>query len=157
MAVEVANLVFAERAAFGHDFEKLFERFGEVVEVVNAGLEQGAEKMFGQQACVFREEAKDDAIEKACDAEVFALREIHFRAGPGVGQFLGFTLLQGPGDIGNGLGQVFGNLRRGALRLEEVGVFKQIAEQPKVIRAVNLVVGKFVSLLDRPLKFVLTT
>ena len=42
----------------------------------------------------------------------------------------------------------FGDLRRGALRLEKIGIFKQGAEQAQIFRAVNLVVGELVGLLD---------
>src|SRR2546425_4057816 len=90
MAVEMADFVFAEWAPFGHDFEKLFECFGKVMKIVHAGLEHLAEKLPWQQAGVFGEETEHDAIQEAGDAEVFALRETHFRAGLRISQLDGF-------------------------------------------------------------------
>ena len=43
----------------------------------------------------------------------------------------------------------FGDFRRGALRLEKTGVFKQRAEHAPVFRLVDLVVGEFVRFLNR--------
>ena len=40
-------------------------------------------------------------------------------------------------DFGNRLGQGFGDLRRGALRLEEIGIFKQGAEQAQIFRSIS--------------------
>ncbi|HEU0010821.1 MAG TPA: hypothetical protein VFT34_13470 [Verrucomicrobiae bacterium] len=124
MSVEVADFVLPERAAARHDFEQLFHRLGEMVEIVEAGLEQFAEQLFGQQSCVLSEEAKDDAVEKAGDAEVFPLRDVHFGARPGVGQLAAFPLLQRLGDFGDCLGESFGYLRGRALWLEKVRLCK---------------------------------
>ena len=69
--------------------------------------------------------------------------------GPGVGQFHALAALQRHGDFGDLRGKVFGDLRGGALRFEKFGVVKQRAENAEIFRAVNLVVGEFVSLLNR--------
>ncbi|MGA2177761.1 MAG: hypothetical protein ABSH38_22525 [Verrucomicrobiota bacterium] len=94
MPVEMADFVFAESATPGHDFEKCFERFGEVAQIVEAGLEQFSEKFFRQQSGVLGKETKDDAVEKAGDAKVFLLRDRNFGAALGVGQFDAFAALQ---------------------------------------------------------------
>ena len=60
-----------------------------------------------------------------------------------------FALLQGAGDLGDRLGECFGDLRGGALRFEEIGILEQRAEKAQILRAINLVVGELVGLLDR--------
>ena len=99
MAVEVANLVGAEHAALGHRAEERFERLGELVRIVQGGLGQLGEEVLGQQAGVLGEEAEDEPIEEAGDAEVLALGNVDLGAGVGVGQFGAFALVQRAGDL----------------------------------------------------------
>jgi len=112
------------------------------MKIVHAGLEHLAEKLPWQQAGVFGEETEHDAIQEAGDAEVFALRETHFRAGLRISQLDGFAFLQRFGDFSDCPGQVLRDLRRGALRFEIVRIGEDRAENLQVFRPVNLVVGK---------------
>ncbi|MCU0772609.1 MAG: hypothetical protein MUE94_12700 [Verrucomicrobia bacterium] len=149
MAVEVADAVFAEKAALGHDAKEVLQRRGEAVRIVNPGLQDLAKELLGQESGVFGEEAKDDTIEETGDAEIFLLRKVHLRPRLGVRQLGGFPLLKGLGNLGNGFGQVLGHLRRRALGLQEVGVREHGAEKRQVFRAVNLGVGELLRLLNR--------
>jgi hypothetical protein len=117
VAVEVADLVLPKVPPRGHDGEELLQPLGEVVRVVEAELEQvGEEVPVGQQAGVLGEEAEDDAVEEAGDAQVLALGEIHLGAGLGVGELDGLALLEGLGDLGDVLRQLLGDRGGGALR-----------------------------------------
>src|SRR5207302_6968156 len=80
MAVEMFDLVFAESSAGCHRRKKVFERFGEMFGIVRAGLENVLDHTRGKQAGVLSEETKDDAIEKAGDAQVLALSDGMFLA-----------------------------------------------------------------------------
>ncbi len=106
-------------------------------------------RSFGSRPRVLGKETKDDAIEKPGDAEIFLLRDVHFFAGFGVGQFHAFAALQRLGDFGNLHRQIFGDLGGRALRFEKIRIGKKRAKDAKIFRAVNLVVGKFVNLLNR--------
>ena len=53
------------------------------------------------------------------------------------------------GDLGEFRASVFGDLRGGALRFEEIRDRQKRAENPQIFRAVNLVVGEFVRFLNR--------
>ena len=108
-------LCSAEHAAGGHGAEERFERQGELVRIVQGGLGEVGEQLLGQQAGVLGEEAEDEAIEEAGDAEVLALGDGDFGAGAGVGQFGAFALLEGAGDFGELLRQRLGDLVGGAL------------------------------------------
>ena len=57
--------------------------------------------------------------------------------------------MQQAGDLADLPRQLFGDLRRGVLRLEIVGIVEQRAQHPPVFRLVDLGVGEFVRLLNR--------
>ena len=46
----------------------------------------------------------------------------------------------------------FSNLRGRALRFKKIGTFKQCAKRAKIFRAVNLLVGEFVNILNRAIE-----
>ena len=138
-----------EQAAPGHRAEERFEGFRELVRIVEGNLGHVGEKVLRQQPGVFGEKAEHQAIEEAGNAQVLALDDGDFGARPGVGQFRAFALLQGAGYLGELLRQRLGDFERRALGLEEVGILKQRAEQPQVLRAVDLLIGEFVRLLNR--------
>lgn len=94
MTVEVANLVRAEGAAGRHLREEVFEDFGEMRGIIDAVLENLSNGMLREQAGVFGEEAKDDAIEEAGDAEVLALRDLELGVGTRVEQLDRFAFLK---------------------------------------------------------------
>ena len=149
VAVEVANLVLAEHAALGHRPKQGFEGVGELVRVIQGNPGDVGEELLGQQAGVLGEEAEDQAVEEAGNAEVLALGHGDLGAGPGVGQFGAFALLERLGDLGELLRQRLGDLVGGALGLEVVGILEQGVEDAQVLRAVNRVVGELVGFLDR--------
>ena len=128
MPVEITNLVFAKRAAFGHDREKFFQRLGKQFRVINSGFGNLGEKSFRQKAGVLGKETKDNAIQKAGDAQIFLLRDVHFRTVFGVGKFDAFAALKRFGNFGDLHREIFGDLRRGALRFEKRGIGEQGAE-----------------------------
>ncbi len=67
VAVEVEDLVRAEKSAFGHRLEELRHDLAEARRVVLGVLEDAAEEALGQQAHVLGEEAEDDAVEEVGD------------------------------------------------------------------------------------------
>ena len=148
VAVEMANPVFAERAAGGHDGEETFERDGEVVRVVEAALEQVGEKIFRQQAGVLGEKTKDEAVEEAADAEIFSLGKIHLGAGLRVGEFDGLALLERLGDGSDFLGEVFGDLRGREHGPQRGRVGEKRAQDAPVFRLVHPLEGELVFFLN---------
>jgi hypothetical protein len=77
------------------------------------------------------------------------LLDAKFFAGAGVGVFGAFAFLERDGDLGELLGERLGDLGGGALRFEKFRIGEKRAENPQIFRAVNLVVGEFVYLLNR--------
>ena len=149
MAVEVTDFVMTKRAALRHDGKQFLKTFGEELWLVDGGFGDVAENRLRQQAGILGKEAKNDAIEEAGDAEIAPLREVHFRAGLGVGQFHALTLLERLRDLGNGRGKGFRDLRGGALRLEVTRIEEQGTEHAPVFRAVEMGVGKLMHHLHR--------
>ena len=64
VAVEVENLVRAEKSAFGHRLEELRYDLAEARRVILGILEDAAEEALGQQPHVLGEEAEDDPVEE---------------------------------------------------------------------------------------------
>ncbi len=150
MAVEMANLVFAKRAALGHDVEKLFECFGEMTGSSTPVLSSSVNKLLRQQAGVLGEEAKDDAIEKAGDAEVLALRDNSLPRGswrrPVRSASRFWSDLATSAIVPARFSVTCAVVRCG---LRKSGSVNSGAEQAQIFRAVNLGVGELVRLLHR--------
>jgi hypothetical protein len=146
--VEVTNLVRPEGAAFRHGAEQILQHLCEVRGIVHAILEDVGGDAFRKQAGVLREKTEDNAIKKPGDAEVLLLRHRQLAAGAGVEKFGRFTLLKGTRHFADLLGQLFGDFVGGALRLEEVGIIEDSAQEPKISGLVDVRVAEFVGLLD---------
>ena len=125
MAVEVANSVWTIKPALGHDVKELFHDLGQVLGIVEGGLENVGQEVLWQQARVLGKEAKDEAIEKPGDAEILLLGNGDLGTGPGIGQLDALSALKQTGDFGNLLGELFGDLSRRPLRLQELGFSKR--------------------------------
>jgi hypothetical protein len=149
VAVEVPDLVLPEGATGGHDGEEFLHRRGEVVRVVEAELEQVGKEVGREQAGVLGEEAEDEAVQEAGDAEILALGEIHLGAGLGVGELDGLALLEGLGDLGDVAGERLGDLGGGADGLERFRVGEERAEDAPVLRVVEAREVEVVDLLHR--------
>ena len=116
--------------------------------IIEAGAGHLGKEPFREEVGVFGEETKNDAVEKAGDAQVLPLRDIHLRARLPVAQLAALALLQRPGDACDLRGEFLGDLRGGALRLEELGLAKERAEQADVFRFIDLAVRELVRFLD---------
>src|ERR1017187_2080509 len=149
MPVKIADFIFAIKSAPGHDTKQLFDSFGKMLRLLQRTFENFHENIFRQQAGVLGKETKDDAIQKTGDAEIFLLRDVHLFSGFGVGKLHAFAALQRLGDGGDLRRNFLGDLRGGALRFEVVGIFKQRAQDAEIFRAINLIVGEFVNVLNR--------
>src|ERR1019366_4330438 len=87
MSVEMANLSMSKHATLGHHPEKLLQRFIEFLFAFQTHLRDFREKILGQQAGIFREKTKHDAIEKTRDAQVLLLRHLQLTPGERVFEF----------------------------------------------------------------------
>jgi hypothetical protein len=131
-----------------HDREQAFERFGKVPRIVEAGAGNFSEESFRQEAGVFGEEAKDDAVEEPGDAPILPLRDVHLRPRLRIAQLAALALLQRSGDARDLRGEFLGDLRGGALRLKKIRLAKEGAEQVNVFGFIDLAVRELVSFLD---------
>ena len=80
MPVEMFDLVFAETAAPRHFGKKFFERFGEMLRIIDALFENFRDNVRREQPSIFSEETKHNAVEKPSDAEILSLRNRMFPA-----------------------------------------------------------------------------
>ena len=85
MAVEMFDLVFAKATAGCHCGKQFFKRFREMLGIVHAPFKDIGNHARRKQAGIFREETKDDAIEKARDTQVLPLSDRMFLARFSVG------------------------------------------------------------------------
>src|SRR5205823_6134745 len=112
-----------------------------------AMLENFADDIWREQAGVFGEETKDDAIEKTGDAKVFALRDGMLAPGLRVGQLYRFSILQRTRDIADLRCELFGNFGRRALRFEKIRILEDGTKQREDLRTVDIRLRELVRLL----------
>ena len=148
VTIEMANLVRAERAPFRHRLKQIFQDFGEVRGVIDAGLENVGHDIVGKQAGVFGEETKDDAIEETRDAQILALRYGELAAGTRIDQLDRLTLLQRASDFADLLCEFFGDFVGRALRLEEFRIGENRSKKMQDVWIVDLGVRELVRFLD---------
>ena len=75
MAIEMAHLVRAERAALRHFSKQIFDHFGKMRRIINARFENCDDDVLREQTGVFGKKAEDDSIQKARNAQILALSD----------------------------------------------------------------------------------
>ena len=147
--VEMPNFVLTKTAARGHDFKQLFQGLGKVLRVIGGRFQDFAKEVFRQKPRVFGKHAEHNAIEKPGDAQDFSVARNSFLPGSWHRPVRRSPFFEATWRPRRFFGPGFGNGSGRSLRFEEFRVVKQSAENAKVFRAVDLVVGKFVNLLNR--------
>ncbi len=143
-------LCVPEHAAAGHRAEQGFERIGELVRVVEARSWRCREKSFlGSSPVSSAKKQKISRLRKRAMRRFLrwaTLTSARVRASASSALS---RLCSERATSAKFLRQRLGDLVGRALRLEVIGILEGGAQQPQVLRAVNLVVGELVGFLDR--------